>query len=121
MLMVKVTPKMLQRHKGFVAVLLYSFATSALDGDCQRQTSAVLSPGKKAGTACTEGWVALESVLDGWEKISTIPGFELRTLQPTAGCCTNDTIPANVVAYYEILGWVINLLKPSGNFTYRQV
>ena len=40
--------------------------TSALDGvDCQRQTPAVLPPGKRPGTLCTVGCAGPRAGLDG--------------------------------------------------------
>ena len=67
--------------------------TSALNGGGggQRLAPAALPSGNRPGTHCIGGWV-------GWSgrgrKISPLPGFDPRTVQPLANRSNDFTIPA---------------------------
>jgi hypothetical protein len=65
----------------------------------QSHAPTVLPPGTRLATTYKGGWVGLETSLDEREKLSPVTGFEPRTLQPVASCCTNYVIPATISAY----------------------
>jgi len=71
----------------------YTFAlslTSVLDkGDGQSHARTNLPLGKTPGTHFTEGWVGPKAGLDGARKISPLPRFDPRTVQPVASNYTD--------------------------------
>jgi hypothetical protein len=66
----------MKTQKGSRGITLTLYLTSALDGvGGQRLVPAALTPRKRSGTDCTEGWVDTRASLDGIRKISSlIPG-----------------------------------------------
>ena len=59
----------------------------------QRHAPAALSPGKRPGTHCIEGWMGPKAGLDGCGKSNTPPGFDPQTVQLVASRYTSCAIP----------------------------
>jgi hypothetical protein len=102
------------------------FLTSALDGvGGKRQASAVLPTGKTR--------YPLYKRLGGpqgrsgrMRKISPAPGFDSRTVQPVASCCTDYAIRCQLTTHLNIVrkiknAWSYNSATPSSIFLRRLV
>jgi hypothetical protein len=63
----------------------------------KRHAPAALSPGKRPGTHCTEGWVDSRAGLDGCGKSRPLPGFDPRIVQPVTSRYTDYAIPAYAI------------------------
>jgi hypothetical protein len=68
----------------------------------QRHATVALPPGKRRGTHSIGGWVGPRAGLEGLLKISTLPGFDPRTVQLLASRYTDPhqyvkTLYCNVV------------------------
>ena len=72
--------------------------------DNQRHDPAALPPAKDTSTHFAEGWVALESGLEGYGKLLRHQGSETWTVQPAASRFTDWAIPAAPVT---LLGGLI--------------
>ena len=57
----------------------------------------------RSGTHCTGGFVSSRACLDGCGKSRLPPGFEPRTVQPAASCCTGCVIRAHTLEYNILL------------------
>jgi hypothetical protein len=55
-----------------------------MEVDGQRHAPAALPPGKRSVTHFIGEWVGPRAGLNGCRKISSPPGFDLRTVQPVA-------------------------------------
>jgi hypothetical protein len=77
----------------------YTFAlslTSVLDkGDGQSHARATLPLRETPGTHFTEGWVGPQGRSGRVRKISPLPGFDPRTVQPVASNYTDWAIPGH--------------------------
>jgi hypothetical protein len=61
----------------------------------QRHAPATLTPGKRPGAHCTEGWVGL----GGWyERVRKISEFETWTVRPLASPYTDYAIMAAILS-----------------------
>jgi len=66
------------------------FVTSVLDGvGSQRHAPAALTPGKRSDINCTGHLSGPQSRFREARKISSQPGFDLRTVQPAASRYTD--------------------------------
>jgi hypothetical protein len=54
-----------------------------------------LYPRERPGTHCTGGWVELRARSGRVRKISSLPGFDPRTVQPVSSSYTDCAIPAH--------------------------
>jgi hypothetical protein len=62
----------------------------------QHHAPANLSPATRPATPCSGGCVDNKASLNGYEKLSSPPGFDPRTVQPVACSYINQAIPVHV-------------------------
>ena len=82
--------------------LYYFFNLDARWGWVVNTTPRPLYPRERPGTDCIVGWLDLRDGLDGCRKFRPPPGFDSRTVQSVASCCTDWTTPTHTIRVANI-------------------
>ena len=83
----------------------------------QRHAPDALHPRERHGTHCTGDWVGPRAGLDKCEKISPLPGFDPRTVQPVASRYTEYATQPYIYIYIYIYANLLYTLQIITNYS----